>query len=158
MGVIRNYGFMWEREKVDWGRQRVRGHLRGRKARGRRGPVIDIRGRLGIYVLYDRFEQPVQVGQANDIYDRLRQHRRDHLRNRWTHFSWFGFHPVDENNENILEGERVAQIGFDDAKDEVEAVLIQVLEPRLNRQGPRWRNADEYLQEIGTEEEDDDED
>ena len=36
-----------------------------------------------------------------------------------------------------------------DALDEVEAVLIQLFEPRLNKQGPRWGStSDEFLQYV----------
>jgi hypothetical protein len=151
MGVIRNYGFMWERGEVEWGKRGQRGTLLGIK-RTFQKQVIDFRRQLGIYVLYDRFDQPIQIGQTDKLFQRFQQHKRDHLRNRWTRFSWFGFHPVDEKNNCLLTSEQVAQISFQDAKDEIEAVLIQVLEPRLNRAGAKWKDTNEYLQFISEEE------
>lgn len=117
MGIVRNYGFMWEREKVNWGRPNVMGTLMGRKVK-KRDLIVDFRDQLGIYVLYDRFESPVQVGQAKNIFIRLRQHQRDHLRNRWSAFSWFGFHPVDEEQKALVKKDVVARVEFQDAMDE----------------------------------------
>ena len=122
--------------------------------------VVSFLGQMGIYVLYDRFEQPVQIGQATNIFDRLRQHRRDHLRNRWTHFSWFGFYKVGKDDELLVReqaGELRRTVTLEEGLNEIEAVLIQVLEPRLNRRGPNWKETEEYLQCVPTQsvEEDD---
>ena len=38
----------------------------------------------------------------------------------------------------------------------MEAILIQVLEPRLNRRGPNWIEAEEYLQYIPSHDEEED--
>ena len=104
---------------------------------------------MGIYVLYDRFEQPVQVGQSRVIFARLKQHKKDHLRNRWAYFSWFGFWKVGVNNDlqvkdQASELKKLTTLG--EALDEIEAVLIQVMEPRLNRRGSNWKDSEEYLQ------------
>jgi hypothetical protein len=97
--IIKNFGFMWERAKVDWGRQGPGGtdRFEGVKA-GNKKRRVDFLDQMGIYVLYDKFEQPIQVGQASVIFRRLRQHRADHLRNRWSLFTWFGFYNVGVNH------------------------------------------------------------
>lgn len=150
MATIKNFGFMWERDKVHWGRKGPGGNKRfdgvmvGDKKR-----TVNFLGQMGIYVLYDRFEQPIQVGQSKNIFQRLSQHRADHLRNRWAFFTWFGFYKVGANRELLLKEQAVElrrQITLREALDEIEAVLIQVLEPRLNRRGPNWIDAEEYLQ------------
>jgi len=118
---------------------------------GKKKRKVDFLGQMGIYVLYDKFEQPIQIGQSESIFDRLSQHRADHLRNRWTYFSWFGFYKVGANNKLILKDQAAQlrrQITLGESLDEIEAVLIQVLEPRLNRRGPNWNDAEEYLQVI----------
>jgi hypothetical protein len=46
---------------------------------------------------------------------------------------------------------------LEDSLNELEAILIQVLEPRLNRRGPNWIEAEEFLQYIPSPEDDDDE-
>lgn len=152
MSTIKNFGFMWERDKVDWGRPGRGGNslFEGFMV-GNRSRRVDFSGQMGIYVLYDRFEHPVQIGQSKNILRRLKQHRRDHLRNRWAYFSWFGFFKVGVNNE-LLAGDRTAQLrrtqSLEASLNELEAILIQVLEPRLNRRGPNWGEAEEYLQAI----------
>jgi hypothetical protein len=150
MSTIKNFGFMWEREKVDWGRQ-----ARGAKARfegvmvGNTKRIVDFRKQMGIYVSYDKFEQPIQIGQTRRIFGRLRDHKRDHLRNRWNYFSWFGFFKVGARNELLWRDqaeELKRSLTLADSLNEIEAVLIQVLEPKLNRRGPNWKETEEYLQ------------
>ncbi len=81
--------------------------------------------------------------------NRLQQHRSDHLRNRWSLFSWFGFYSAGAKNQ-LLVNDQAAKVkrvlSLRDGLDEIEAVLIQVLEPRLNRKGPNWQVTEEYLQ------------
>jgi hypothetical protein len=150
VSIIRNFGFMWERKEVDWGRRGPGGSARFMGVMvGDTKRKVDFLKQMGIYVLYDRFEQPVQIGQSQVIFQRLRQHRADHLRNRWALFTWFGFYKVSVNGQ-LLAREQAAELNktttLGRALDEIEAVLIQVMEPRLNRRGPNWLDAEEYLQ------------
>jgi hypothetical protein len=162
VATIKNFGFMWEREKVDWGRQGRGGtsSFEGVMV-GNRKRCVQFVEQMGIYVLYDRFEQPVQIGQSKVIFKRLRQHRRDHLRNRWSLFSWFGFYKVGVNHE-LLVRDQAAQLRrtltLEESLNELEAILIQVLEPRLNRRGPNWVETEEYLQCVSGNQEDENED
>ena len=86
------------------------------------------------------------------MFVRLKNHRDDHLRDRWEFFSWFGFRDVTK--EQILSnkqynGDTSKSISYGDALNEIEGILIQVLEPRLNKQGPKWQaTAQEYVQDI----------
>jgi hypothetical protein len=151
MGTIKNFGFMWERDKVDWGRRGPGGSssFKGVMVHNRKR-VVEFADQMGIYVLYDKFEQPVQVGQSKLILKRLRDHRRDHLRNRWSLFSWFGFYQVSKNTNALLVKDQATELRrtltLEESLNELEAILIQVLEPRLNRKGPNWIEAEEYLQ------------
>jgi hypothetical protein len=53
---------MWERAKVDWGRQRPGGTARFEGVKvGNKKRRVDLLNQMGIYVLYDKFEQPIQV-------------------------------------------------------------------------------------------------
>jgi hypothetical protein len=97
--LIRNYGLFWQRDSVAWGRQNVQGHLKGVPARAVRSEPVDFAQQRGVYVLYDEAFHLVYVGQAgaNDsqrLLDRLRNHRRDPLADRWSRFSWFGVNRV----------------------------------------------------------------
>jgi hypothetical protein len=154
MVAIQNFGMLWERNKVDWGRPKVKGRLLGIRAAKRRGARVDFRYQTGIYVLYDEQRIPIWIGQAKVLFDRLRDHKRDHLWNRWTYFTWFGSRRVN-NNGNLGLSDKLdwtvngkASV----ARDEIEAILIQVLEPRLNRRGSNWRDTEEYLQYVEGEE------
>ena len=152
MPIIKNFGFMWERDKVDWGRRGPGGRARFQGIKvGNKKRKVDFLNQMGIYVLYDKFEQPIQIGQAAVIFTRLGQHRTDHLRNRWSLFSWFGFYQVGA--KDVLQirdqaDELRRQVTLGEARDEIEGVLIQVLEPRLNRKGPNWGETEEYLQAV----------
>ena len=58
--VIKNYGIMWRRDHIFWGRGRNRGCLEGRRS----ARIIDFRDQIGVYVLYDEARRPIYVGQA----------------------------------------------------------------------------------------------
>jgi len=154
MIAIRNFGMLWERKKVDWGRQKVKGKLLGIRADQRRVPPVDFRNQTGIYVLYDEQKVPIWIGQAKVLFARLRDHKRDHLWNRWTYFTWFGFRKVNDDGKLGLSSRLNWNLkgSAAQARDEIEAVLIQVLEPRLNRKGSNWKDTHEYLQFAGEEE------
>lgn len=103
MPIIKNFGFMWERDKVEWGKKGPGGSASfdGIRA-GNKKRRVNFLEQMGIYVLYDKFEQPVQIGQAKVIFKRLQQHRSDHLRNRWSLFSWFGFYSAGARNQLLV--------------------------------------------------------
>jgi hypothetical protein len=155
MPIIRNYGLRWSRSKVQWGRpgKGNEGKLDGKVANLKSSSVTDFREQIGIYVLFERGFVPVYIGQAGlgnaRLFHRLKNHTNDHLRDRWEYFSWFGFRGV--NATGVLsehqKPESAAGISYKEALSEIEGILIQVLEPRLNRQGPKWQQtADEYVQ------------
>jgi hypothetical protein len=155
MPIIKNYGLRWLRDKVEWGSpgKGNSGRLRGKPAALKRSKTVDFRDQIGIYVLYESGFVPIYIGQAGNgnarLFARLRNHCNDHLRDRWTHFSWFGFRDVN-NNLSLSEKQNPrarALLTYSSALAEIEGILIQVLEPRLNEQGPGWRQtAEEYVQ------------
>lgn len=146
--VIKNYGVMWSRDDVFWGRGSRRGVLEGRRS----GRVIDFRDQIGVYILYDEARHPVYVGQAGRgnarLFKRLRSHRRDYLADRWRYFSWFGLLAVNQSGR--LSGwddpsKRVAgTIGS--TLDEIEGVLIAATEPPFNKQGAKFRGIKRFRQ------------
>ena len=109
---------------------------------------------MGVYVLYDANRTPVYVGQAGsgnaDLFGRLKSHRRDHLQNRWQYVSWFGFRSINKNG--TLAARQDARTVFHSTGvallDEIEAILIALLEPTLNKQGPKWGATEEFIQAI----------
>jgi hypothetical protein len=155
MLAIENYGRRWRRDKVKWGAGSNKGRLDGYR-RGAKSIIVDFRGQIGIYVLYNSAGDIVYVGQAGignaRLFSRLKSHQKDHLRDRWTHFSWFGLRGVNLGNNKLSEYHKPqTSIRGRDRKDalhETEAVLISVVEPPLNRRGPNWQGAKEYLQYV----------
>jgi hypothetical protein len=152
MAIIKNYGLRWVRDQVNWGSAGIAGFLSGKMAKT--STSIDFQDQIGIYILYEPIFTPIYIGQAGfgnaSLLARLRHHRNDHLRDRWTSFSWFGFRDVNKDGSLSAKqtGDAKTSISYGDALDEVEGVLIEVLEPRLNKQGAQWRKtANEYVQD-----------
>lgn len=148
--LIKNFGHHWERKYINFGRGKVKGHLRGYHY----SQQADFREQIGVYVLYDRNYTPVYVGQAGNgnarLWDRLNQHTSDHLWNRWESFSWFGIKRVNANG-TLSDYDKVSKIFKSDGRgllNEFEAILIEVIEPRSNKQGAKWKDCTEYYQEI----------
>jgi hypothetical protein len=167
MLAITSFGQFWERDKVNFG---VRGKGNHGKLLGFTGPrskpnIVDFREQMGVYVLYDNNRNVVYIGQAgsgnNKLLSRLKSHTRNHMRARWDYFSWFGLRQHTLRNE--LSQKQTPDSRFSgtnsEALDEIEAVLIQVIEPKLNKQGSRWKDTTEffqYIEEEADEEEDSD--
>jgi hypothetical protein len=155
MLAIVNYGRFWRRDKVFWGRGKNKGHLKG-QLKGQKTIVVDFRFQIGIYVLFDANRRPIYIGQAGmgnaRLFGRLKQHQRDHLRDRWTLFSWYGLRGYNEGNQKLSEHHTpdswVKNRKRRDALHETEAVLISVIEPPSNRRGPNWVETKEFHQFI----------
>lgn len=151
MFAIRNYGLLWERKFIHYGWQGSAGHFKG-SARGY--DQVDFREQSGVYVLYDKDMFPVYIGQAGkgnaNLFNRLKQHESDHLWNRWVYFSWFGLCKANKNGSLLKTDNPARTISgtLGDALDDIEGVLIQVLEPKLNKQGPKWKNVIQFYQFI----------
>ncbi len=73
------------------------------------------------------------------------------LWNRWEYFSWVGFRDVNKNGELSSQQAVDASVSgfkYSDALNEIEGILIEIIEPKLNKQGGRLSGATEYFQEI----------
>jgi hypothetical protein len=146
--LIKNYGLMWRRDSVFWGKGSNRGLLTGRRS----GKIIDFRHQIGVYVLYDEARRPVYVGQAGqgkaNLFNRLRSHRRDSLALRWHYFSWFGLLAVNKSGRLSrwnAPSKRVSGT-IQTTLNEIEGVLIAATEPAFNKQGARFRGISRYHQ------------
>lgn len=152
--LINNYGHLWERRYINWGRQNKRGHLKGYVTEA---DWADFREQIGIYILYDKDLAPIYMGQAGTqnsyLFDRLKAHTKDRLWNRWEHFSWFGIRRVNANRTlaQMRFRDRVFRVNGDVLLNQIEGALITALEPKLNRQGARWPDVTEYFQEVDDE-------
>lgn len=152
--TIKNYGLMWDRHVVAWtGVKGNAGHLTGH------GPIgankknqleADFREQSGVYVLYEE-RRVVYVGQAgsgnNSLYSRLKNHTTDHLADRWNKFSWFGILNVNRDGSlSKQKGDLNRYLKGSETLDLIEGLLINSLEPPLNRQGARWKKIEQYYQ------------
>jgi hypothetical protein len=149
--LIKNYGRIWDRKYIKWGRWGDSGHLKGYVTKNRKA---DFREQIGIYILYDKDLIPVYIGQAGSgkqtLYSRLKQHETDHLWNRWVYFSWFGLRGV--NNTGLLsrydDAQKIFKAKGSTLLNEIEGLLITAVEPKLNRQSARWKDVKEFFQLI----------
>ena len=150
MPIIKNYGFLWDRDYVYRGAGKNPGHLKGTAA----GVVLaDFREQIGVYVLYDSAQRIVYVGQAGNgnatLFTRLKNHMDGPMWNRWQYFSWVGFRDVNADGklsaqQNVESG--VSGFKYADALNELEGILIEIIEPKLNKQSGRLKSAREYYQ------------
>jgi hypothetical protein len=159
MPIIKNYGFLWERRYINRGAggNGNAGNLIG-YSKGAAGKLIDFREQIGVYALYDHNQTIVYVGQAGNgnatLFSRLKQHMTSNdLRNRWSYFSWVGFRDVNKTNSDLSKKQeavssKVGGFSYGDALNEIEGILIEFLEPKLNKQGGKLKAAKEYLQKI----------
>lgn len=150
--LIRNYGLFWLRENVDWG-----GRGRGNEGQllgwtGRRNAAsVNFRHQRGIYVLYDDNFKIVYIGQTGAgnqrLLVRLRNHRFDHLAQRWSRFSWFGVSPIEAGEVN--EAAPIPALAIGEILNHIEAILIASAEPLLNLQRGRFgENVERYIQFV----------
>lgn len=157
MATIRNFGHYWSRDLIDWGYAGSAGAILGAlRVNANEYNTADFRRQIGIYVLYDENREAVYVGQTgkgnNRLFERLRQHSRGPMRDRWTAFSWFGFLDVGPDGF-LLEREdgAIPAHAHADALNQFEAILLQVTEPRLAKKGPNWNDTTEYFQFVAEE-------
>jgi len=145
-GIIRCLGMFWRRDFVDWkNNPKMWGrNLQDANQISQADPV-DFYDQCGIYILYDRTEV-VYVGRACPglIGVRLRAHTSDRLNGRWDRFSWFGLLQVKSNGQ--LEKWISQVFTQEQITATLEALLIEGLEPKQNRQGGKNFRAIEYIQ------------
>lgn len=138
VGALGAFGMYWQRSFVFWpGKPR----LLGRQGLG--ATDVNFADQIGVYLLHDQ-ERVVYVGRVTDtLFARLKAHTIDRLNGRWDRFSWFGLRSVSANGE-------LSDREFKWAQDEVlktmEAVLIESLEPPLNRRRGDNLLGTEYIQ------------
>ncbi|CAM5377242.1 hypothetical protein ATER59S_01675 [Aquamicrobium terrae] len=138
-GAIRAFGMYWRREAVQW--SRAKPQLLGRQ--NQNAEPVDFAGQVGVYLLHDR-DRTIYVGRAADaLHTRLRAHTGDRLGGRWDRFSWFGLRGVDPDGDLSAPS---AAWSHEMVIETLEALLIESMEPPLNRKRGDRFSAVEYLQ------------
>ena len=157
MPIIKNFGFLWERKYIKRGSGGAgnAGCIDGFRD-GDKNTLIDFSDQIGVYALYDENRSIIYVGQAGNgkatLFARLKQHMKgSNLWNRWMYFSWVGFRNVLESGhlrKTQSVNARISGFKYGDALNEIEGILIELLEPKLNKQGGKLKKAIEYFQNI----------
>lgn len=146
--MITHYGLFWSERDVFWGRQRTPGELLGRVKYplGRRGAPTkderdnaeDFRDFVGVYCLYGDgnllYVGEAGLGSQKSLFERLREHRKGPLANRWDKFSWFGRATAD--------GQTDVKAAF----AQLEAVAIAIINPGFNKQSGTFDGAQQVFQ------------
>jgi hypothetical protein len=140
-GALRAFGMYWQRERVNWEPSSPK--LFGHQSAG--AADVNFAEQIGVYLLHDR-DRVIYVGRATDtLVARLRAHISDRLGGRWDRFSWFGLRGVGEDGallEDAVPWNQTVVI------ETLEALLIESLEPPLNRRRGDNFSAVEYLQGV----------
>ena len=137
-GALRAFGMFWRRDQVVW---RNRPILLGRQ--GIAATRVNFAAQIGIYLLHDR-DRVIYVGRATDtLAARLMAHTIDRLGGRWDRFSWFGLRNVGPTGELI---DTPVPWSQSVVIETFEALLIETLEPPLNRRRGDNFSGVEYLQ------------
>jgi hypothetical protein len=149
--MISSYGLHWKADRVNWGKPGIGnpGTLLGATSRSLKAHPVDFREQRGIYALYAGYEL-VYVGQtgAGDdrLFKRLKEHRHDHLSERWDRFSWFGTQRKTKKNLLSADTKSIKNQSVKAALDIMEAVAIAISEPKLNLQRGHWNNSTKFFQ------------
>jgi hypothetical protein len=131
--IIAAYGEWWDPHIVDWGRRGpgLGGRLAGLMEDGTPTNAWDQRG---IYVLFQDWEV-VYVGKTGErpLGARLRAHRKDDVAGRWDRFSWYGIRHINQTGDLRAIPGPARRIQASEAIATLEALLIRVTAPSLNR-------------------------
>jgi hypothetical protein len=137
--LIKAYGEFWNPDVANWERT---WRLMGTRRSDSGGPNINVYEERGVYVLYKDFV-PVYVGKADkqSIGYRLQLHRESERKGpRWDRFSWFGIRGLKKNGKLRLL-RTAAHSPTPELIATLEALLIIVIDPRLNARRERFKNA-----------------
>ena len=142
--VVTSFGMFWSRINVEW---KATPRLLGMREIG--AIPVDFCEQRGLYLLYDGREV-IYVGRATErpLGKRLYEHTKDRMSARWDRFSWFGVLPVFEKGKI---GSQPETYSANMLIPSLEAILIESLEPRQNRQRGDDMVDREYIQRIAPE-------
>ncbi|MGJ9422591.1 GIY-YIG nuclease family protein [Aeromicrobium sp. CF3.5] len=150
--LIGAYGRFWDADKVDWSKA----SLLGKRGKSRKTMnVVDFGAARGVYVLYDDlgiYYAGLCRGR-NGLGGRLKDHLKDHHRDKWTRFSWFSFDSPDFESDpdgrgiySVALWEGIEGAGANDVVEDLEALLIAAMRPFANKRNPKFGDAEEWEQ------------
>lgn len=137
---VTSFGIYWKRD-TEWSPTKLYGEHLPDPINKKKPGVVNFAGQDAVYLLHhDREIVYVgqTVGETAGLAERLRAHTRSPtLRSRWNRFSWFGFREVvhDGSGGRLKNAHLPSTFSIRDLMAVVEAILIEAVEPRNNRQG-----------------------
>ncbi len=141
--LIKHYGLRWRPERVTWGSKGKggRGTLRGTCKLKKSTYERDFWEEVGVYALY-KSDTLVYVGRTTKgtLGSTLRSHLRRRNEGRWDTFSWFGLRAINTAS-NSLRKASDKHVAADEVIKAIEAMLIEVANPQLNRKRESIRKA-----------------
>ncbi len=143
--IINAFGMFWKRDLVNWEHKPIK--ILGQE--NIKSKKVDFSSQIAVYLLYDGREV-IYVGQTQTLGQRLSEHLFDRHRGRWDRFSWFGLKTVSEKG-SLEDVEENTKFPTKMIINTLEALLIEGLEPRQNRQQGNGFSGKEFLQVEDTE-------
>lgn len=143
-GLVKAFGMFWDAQQVNW--KSTAPEILGKLPNDKKH--IDFYNQKGVYVLHDGYRS-VYVGQTTTLGKRLKEHTNDRKHGRWDKFSWFGFCPVKDDGSFGDVAETTVDVidgGIRSLTTLLEGVLIEVVEPPLNRQQGKGLKGNQYMQ------------
>lgn len=136
--IVQGFGMYWNRNAVEWkAKPKILG-VQGKQ-------TIDFSLQQGIYLLHDG-SKTIYVGQTmGGLGQRLFQHTQGRMAFRWDRFSWFGICPINDDGTLAPLPKTYSSKGM---LATLEALLIEAMEPGLNRQRGKDFEAAEYAQFV----------
>lgn len=136
--IIQGFGMYWSRNAVEW---KAKPKILGVQSK----QTIDFGSQQGIYLLHDG-SKTIYVGQTEGgLGQRLFQHTQGRMAFRWDRFSWFGICPINDDGTLAQLPKTYSSKGM---LTTLEALLIEAMEPGLNRQRGKHFEAAEYAQFV----------
>lgn len=140
---IRSFGIYWDIGRVMWEQKHPEMY-------GMQEPTkeqVNFKNQIGVYLLHDNREI-IYIGRAikDPIGKRLKDHTSDRLNGRWNRFSWFGFYPIENGKLKVVEGGELGKLDVDGFGKFLEAVLIESIQPYLNRRQGDGMTGCEFIQ------------
>lgn len=153
---VTSYGLFWREDEIDW--HPGAGYKDSFRLLGRIGAnrgsirMADFRHQQGIYILYDDYG-PTYVGltRGQGLGKRIKDHKADRHKDKWSRFSWFGFRPIlaTKSRTGLIQlGEPQTDVSEDTHTTigDLEALLIQVIGPKANIAKMKFEDAEQWTQ------------
>ena len=140
--LIGAYGRYWDPNILEK-KKHLQGFHRNKKI------AVNFDMEIGVYLLH-KGDRVVYVGKTakQTLYDRITQHLscNDPVYGHWDSFSWFGILGINSENNQVKKSAQKVNLTNDKLITSLEALLIELFEPGLNRKYGDELRIKEYFQ------------